>query len=326
MEKILDIIVPYYNNSNEMIIRLLNSINQQININKNEIGVIFVDDNSPTKIDNCIFSSFSDLKIDYYLKEKNEGPGLARQFGLEKSNAKYVTFVDADDMLFGPDILEKVINYIKKENPEMILSYYFRYDAKTKKRALMTYNDIICLHGAFFNREKLVLGGLKFHNELWYYEDTYFCKIATNSLNVQYLDFPTYIWIINDRGMSALGNEGTQTIQKRILEYMISKFDTIRFLRNNRKLTPTLAVQYLFDVYAVVESELFENYDIKDLEKMIYSFYLEIKPLYDKLNEHEINQCIFNSYHLANHVFSVEKNTMRFSEFLVNMINNGKCV
>ena len=120
MAHFLDIIIPEYNCKEEHIIRLLNSILQQLNVDFNEIGIILVNDDSPKKISESLLKSVTKVDIEYYFKEKNEGQGLTRQFGFEKSSAEYVTFVDQDDMLFGPTSLSETINVLKNEKPELL--------------------------------------------------------------------------------------------------------------------------------------------------------------------------------------------------------------
>ena len=234
IERKLDIIIPYYSNENSdsMIRRLLTSINNQMSINKFDLGVIFVSDNSPVEITKNIFNEFPMLNISYYVKDKNEGQGLARQYGLERSKAKYVTFVDQDDILYGPYSISKVLDSLDKQKTDMLYTDFFRYDPSNGNRIIMNYENLQCLHGLFLDRKKLIDGGYKFNEKIRMYEDTYFLLITSRTLNPTYLNVPTYVWFINPNSQSALGNIDGQMIQKRFPEFFIANVDAIDFIKN----------------------------------------------------------------------------------------------
>ena len=118
MGNILDIIIPEYNCPEEHIKRLLNSINIQKNIDFKEIGIIIVNDSSKKKLRKGLFKNYPKLNIKYYVKDKNEGQGLARQYGLDNSTAKYVTFIDQDDIfnIYDRTALAKTIDCLKNND------------------------------------------------------------------------------------------------------------------------------------------------------------------------------------------------------------------
>ena len=81
------IIIPTYNRPEELD-ALLESIAKQT---FKEFEVIVVEDGSKIKADKITEKYSQSLNIKYYFK-KNEGPGLARNFGAEKADAKYLIF------------------------------------------------------------------------------------------------------------------------------------------------------------------------------------------------------------------------------------------
>lgn len=320
MSRFLDIIVPYYENTNEMIIRLLNSINQQVGIEKNEIGVILVNDKSTFAVDNAVLENFKELNIEHLFNDVNVGPGLSRQFGLENSESEYVTFVDADDLLYGPNILKEVIEYLKKNNPDVLLSYFFRFDRNNNTKYVMTYDDLLCLHGAFYNRRKLIDGGYSFNKNILYYEDSYFCRITKYTLNVEYIDIPTYIWIVNDNGMGAIGNKNGLAIQKRIIDYVNSNLDVIDFIYKKGMLDKEYFVRILFDTFIVVESELFAGFDVSSLEDQIFSFFLKYKDYYSLPNS-SVQAIWYEACRVANKNYGITKIKREFDKFVFDKEN-----
>jgi len=78
---------------------------------KNEVCVIIASDN-PTDDYNFVLTRYPDLDIKILPCEVNTGPGLARQRALDACKTEWITFMDADDVLFSPFSLETLKNNI----------------------------------------------------------------------------------------------------------------------------------------------------------------------------------------------------------------------
>ncbi len=92
----LSVIVPAYNAQN-YIKRCVNSIIRQQGADQHEI--IIVDDGSTDKtlkILDFIATKHKNIRV---IPQKHSGVSVARNKGIEESHGKYVTFVDADDMV-----------------------------------------------------------------------------------------------------------------------------------------------------------------------------------------------------------------------------------
>lgn len=90
----LSIIIPTYNSS-KYIIRCINSIISQST--KLEYEIIVVNDGSTDNTEE-VLSNIGDNRVICYHK-KNGGVSIARNFGMEKSNGEYLTFIDSDDYI-----------------------------------------------------------------------------------------------------------------------------------------------------------------------------------------------------------------------------------
>ena len=62
----------------------------------------------------------------YYL-EKNQGPGMARQYGLEHSSGTYITFLDSGDYFY-EDGVYTILNQIKKNTYIKLYTFSYVYD------------------------------------------------------------------------------------------------------------------------------------------------------------------------------------------------------
>ncbi|WP_346862605.1 glycosyltransferase [uncultured Draconibacterium sp.] len=100
------IIVPVYNRTNE-VAELLQSA-EQLNYNRDNFEILFVDDGSSDELGKFIHSyrSESNLAIRYIYQE-NTGPAEARNNGMANSSGDYFLFLDSDCLL-PPQWLNKI--------------------------------------------------------------------------------------------------------------------------------------------------------------------------------------------------------------------------
>jgi len=77
----------------------------QMQTMKNDISVIISKDN-PSDDYEFVKSRYPELDITIVDCKKNTGPGLARQRALDACKTEWITFMDADDVLFNPFSIE----------------------------------------------------------------------------------------------------------------------------------------------------------------------------------------------------------------------------
>lgn len=101
MEDLISVVIPIYK-VEPFLLRCVQSIVDQ---NYRNIEIILVDDGSPDRCgEMCDELAEKDSRIKVYHKE-NGGLSDARNFGVERSSGKYITFVDSDDYV--------AVNYIE---------------------------------------------------------------------------------------------------------------------------------------------------------------------------------------------------------------------
>ncbi len=101
------IIIPLYNKE-KFIENTLKSVLQQ---SFTDYEVLIINDGSTDASETKILA-FKDDRIQYFYKE-NEGVSEARNYGIEKANSEYITFLDADDYWY-PNFLEEMFSNIAK--------------------------------------------------------------------------------------------------------------------------------------------------------------------------------------------------------------------
>ena len=116
----LDIIIPTYKNKKGLR-RTLNSIPSDKNVN-----VIVIDDASGLDYSDILeeYPSLHFYQLDY-----NQGPGMARQYGLEHSNGMYITFLDTGDYFY-ENGLQTILNAIQENTYIKVYTFSYVYDDK----------------------------------------------------------------------------------------------------------------------------------------------------------------------------------------------------
>lgn len=104
------IIMPVYNGASTIKFALASILRQS---HKNWICVI-VNDGSTDETKN-ILDSIKDARFHIYHLDKNRGRGYAREIALSHSEGKYLTYLDADDMMH-KDKIKQQIDYLEKYN------------------------------------------------------------------------------------------------------------------------------------------------------------------------------------------------------------------
>ena len=93
----LDIIIPAYNDL-EGLYATLHSIDRYYDQKK--VTITIVDDCSTTygqnELNKCK-KDFSNLPVQLYRLDKNCGPAIARQYGIDHTHRKFITFIDCGD-------------------------------------------------------------------------------------------------------------------------------------------------------------------------------------------------------------------------------------
>ncbi|MBD5398040.1 glycosyltransferase family 2 protein [bacterium] len=90
----VSVIMPVYNTKEKYFRKAIESILKQT---FKDFELIIVDDCSDKYIEEIV-SSYNDIRIKYYRLNKNLGAASARNFAIQKSNGKYLAFMDSDDI------------------------------------------------------------------------------------------------------------------------------------------------------------------------------------------------------------------------------------
>ena len=191
----LQILVPQYNETDEVIKPLLDSIAIQQNVDFSEIGVIICNDGSKTRLSEQLLSSYP-FNIDYYL-EPHRGVSATRNACLDHATADYVMFCDADDMFFNACGLWILFREMTTGFDSLVS--VFVEETRVPGIGEVTYinrqQDSTFVHGKVHRRQYLLDRRIRFNDTLIIHEDSYFNILCQNlSPNVKYCPTPFYLW------------------------------------------------------------------------------------------------------------------------------------
>ena len=110
----ISVIVPIYN-TEKYLRKCINSLVKQT---KEELEFILINDGSPDHSEEIV-QEYQDSRI-YYYKNKNQGIGKTRNFGIKKATGKYLLFLDSDDYL-RHDTCQMLYEKAENENLDMIV-------------------------------------------------------------------------------------------------------------------------------------------------------------------------------------------------------------
>ncbi len=192
----LQILVPQYEETDEIIKPLLDSIAIQQSIDFSDIGVIIVNDGSDVHLSKDFLLSYPFL-IDYYIND-HLGVSATRQAALDHATADYVMFCDADDMFCNVCGLYIIFREINLGVFDSMTSIFVEETRNPITKEVMYLNremDSTFVHGKVHRRRYLIEKGIKWNPDLTIHEDSFFnIQCANLSQNVKYCPFPFYLW------------------------------------------------------------------------------------------------------------------------------------
>lgn len=119
----ISVIVPVYNVQDYLIDCVESILNQSFK----HFELILVDDGSADNSGKlCDQFACKDTRVKVYHKA-NEGLGITRKYGFERSIGKYVTFIDSDDTIIF-DYLERLYSTAQKNKADLVVSGYTKTD------------------------------------------------------------------------------------------------------------------------------------------------------------------------------------------------------
>lgn len=277
----IDVIIPIYNAENTLENTLMSLDLQTIS---NELNIYLIDDCS-----NCdyqeIISKYSNLNIVYHRLEKNVGPGLARQKGLDISTGKYIIFIDADDLLYNVDSIKTLYGNIKF-GYDYVMG--ITYDEK-KESFIFNEGD---LHGKIYSRKFLEDNNIRFNNSR-FHEDNYFNNLVlVCDPKKKEINRCVYIYRYNKNSITNDDKDFDR------LEILISNMRELIDEANNRNCKRDIVI-FLLAIKVRYFTRLYLNWDDekkKKFESWLKKYNINVIKYIDIENYDNIYKNMFDTY------------------------------
>lgn len=285
----LQILIPQYNETEEIIKPLLDSIEVQQNINlKNDVGVIIVNDGSNIHLSEDLFNKYT-FQIEYHLHE-HKGVSATRNACLDYATADYVMFCDADDMFYNACGLYIVFREMEYGGFDSLVSAFIEEsrDPNTKEPLYINHDmDSTFVHGKIHRRQYLIDNNIRWNDNLTIHEDSYFnclCQRLANELKYSQTSF--YLWRWRD---TSVCRHDPKYILK-TYNNMLDSNDALieQFLQRGKKDDAKFyATSMIYDAYFTMNKDEWLNQENKEYrhatEQRFKQYWLKYKYLHDSI-------------------------------------------
>lgn len=276
----LDILVPQYKETNEVIKPLLDSIALQQQVDMGDIGVIIVNDGSDVFLDEDFLNSYP-FKVTYF-KNEHLGVSATRQKALDLSKADYVMFCDADDMFYNMCGLWIVFREMAIGFDSLVSVFVEETKLPSGEHTYINREqDSTFVHGKVHRRRYLLDQNIKWNPALTIHEDSYFNILCQKcSQNVKYCPTPFYLWKWRD---DSICRSDFKYILKTYNNMLDSSTALIKELlrRNDYPDAQFYATSMIYDAYFTMNKDEWINQENKEYrdntEKRFAKFYREFK-------------------------------------------------
>lgn len=210
----ISIIVPIYN-AEKYLNKCLDSL---VNQTKKELEFILVNDGS-TDNSEKIIKSYKDDRIKYF-KNKNQGIGKTRNFGIEKATGKYLMFLDSDDYL-DLDACKRVYEKATKDKLDLVVFDFYRVEQeklvpviipnfinaslKENPNLLLDINLGPC--NKLFKREIITNNKTKFLENLKYEDTTFVVETINNAKKIGKVNEFLHYYVIHSQSETTVRDE-----------------------------------------------------------------------------------------------------------------------
>lgn len=110
MNNLISVIIPSFNRK-EFIDRAIDSVLKQ---NYKDVEILVIDDGSTDGTYEFLKEKYNNSNVKIYRNETNSGAGYSRKSGYQKSNGKYIIFMDDDDYYTNFDFFNHAIDVFKQ--------------------------------------------------------------------------------------------------------------------------------------------------------------------------------------------------------------------
>lgn len=293
----LQILVPQYNETDDIVKGLLDSIAIQQGIDLSDVGVIICNDGSDVHLSAELIKSYP-FNVEYYL-EPHRGVSGTRNACLDHATADYVMFCDADDMFFNVCGLYLIVNEIDNGGFDSLTSIFveeIKFPNTNKFAYVQHPNDATFVHGKVHRRKYLIDEKIRWDESLTIHEDSYFnCLCRGLSDNVKYCPNAFYLWRWRDSSVCRRDPKYVLKTYKNLLDSnnaLIQQFVD----RDMGSAAMFYVGSMVYEAYYTMNKDEWKSQENQgyriDTERKFREYYIKYKELFNKIPDEMRNEII----------------------------------
>ena len=289
--KKLDILVTQYKEPDEVVKPLLDSIELQVGVDKNDIRVIIVNDGSGIYLSDKLLNNYSyEIK---YIKSEHGGISKARNNAMDAAEAQYVMFCDCDDMFFNMFGLRMIFEEINKLNEITgqlgfdVLNSPFEEEVGAGCQEIEHHRkDSSFIHGKVYNLNFLRGENIRWKDDIYCHEDVYFNCLALNiSENTTNTNTPFYLWRYRKGSITRSDNVFEVDTFPELVKSFSYLIDEL-LVRQHPYAAKINATSGIFRFYLFMNKITFDGHE-EECEKLIARYWKKYKFLYEKTSKED---------------------------------------
>lgn len=283
----LQILIPQYKETEDVIKPLLDSIEIQQNVDlRNEVGVVIVNDGTNVHLSKEFLEHYT-YRVDYYLNE-HKGVSATRNACLDYATADYVMFCDADDMFYNACGLYIIFREIEMGGFDSLVSAFIEESRMpgTKEPIYINHDmDTTFVHGKVHRRQYLIDNNIRWNNALTIHEDSYFnCLCQRLAKELKYSQTSFYLWKWRDVSVC---RHDPKYILKTYNNMLDSNEALVEQFLNRRRKDDAMfyATSMIYDAYFTMNKDEWLNQENEEYryatEKRFKEYWIKYKHLHD---------------------------------------------
>lgn len=324
--KKLQILVPQYKETDDVIKPLLDSIEVQQNVDlQNDVGVIIVNDGTDVHLSRELLDRYS-FPIEYYFNE-HKGVSATRNACLDHATAEYVMFCDADDMFYNACGFYIIFREMENGGFDSLVSAFIEEsrDPNTKEPVYLNHNmDSTFVHGKVHRRKYLLQQKIRWNDNLTIHEDSYFnCLCQRFAKELKYSQTPFYLWRWRDASVCRHDPKYILKTYNNMLDSNDALVD--QFLKRGRQQDAQFyAVNMIYDAYFTMNKDEWlnqENHEYRHAtERRFKEYWMKYKYLHDAIPQDAKAQIIMG---IKNRMYAegMVLETITFNEWIKQIEN-----
>lgn len=292
----LQLLIPQYNETDEIVKPMLDSLLIQQAINFDDIEILYGNDGSDIKLSQEFLDSYP-FSIKYYQFE-HTSPAGCRQRLFDKSTAEYVMFCDADDMFFTAAALFTIFSFLEKK-PDALICDFVEESVCRETRAVKFFThkrDHLFVHGKIYKRQHIIDNNIIWREDIRYHEDgTYNLVAIKTAKNIEFCNIPLYLWKWRDDSVCRKDPLYVLKTYTRMIHsngYLISDF-LVRHMTNDAKYH---CAAFIYNTYFMLNKPIWlDPMNAKyryETEKCFQEYYKRHRELFNSLDENTKAQII----------------------------------